>query len=129
MSWVPLVTVEEATSETKNIYDFLQNTWGFVPNYYQALGPYQQLLKDQVDMFTHACALCYCGQGQERTRKVARWRPPPHGREVPVDYNGRTLRKKDDSASSSSKRCLQLEQLSRCARRPSSLWPLNALST
>jgi hypothetical protein len=28
MSWVPLVTVEEATSETKNIYDFLQNTWG-----------------------------------------------------------------------------------------------------
>jgi hypothetical protein len=38
MSWVPLVTVEEATSETKNIYDFLQNKWGFVPNYYQALG-------------------------------------------------------------------------------------------
>jgi uncharacterized peroxidase-related enzyme len=53
MSWVPLVTVQEATSETKNIYDFLQNTWGFVPNYYQALGPYPQLLKDQVDMFTH----------------------------------------------------------------------------
>jgi hypothetical protein len=53
MSWVPLVTVEEATSETKNIYDFLQNKWGFVPNYYQALGPYPQLLKDQVDMFTH----------------------------------------------------------------------------
>ena len=53
MSWVPLVTVEEATSETKNIYDFLQNNWGFVPNYYQALGPYPQLLKDQVDMFTH----------------------------------------------------------------------------
>ena len=50
MSWVPLVTVEEATSETKNIYDFLQNNWGFVPNYYQALGPYPQLLKDQVDM-------------------------------------------------------------------------------
>jgi len=24
-----------------------------VPNYYQALGPYPQLLKDQVDMFTH----------------------------------------------------------------------------
>ena len=53
MSWVPLVTVDKATSETKNIYDFLQNTWGFVPNYYQALGPYPQLLKDQVDMFTH----------------------------------------------------------------------------
>ena len=53
MSWVPLVTVEEATSETKNIYDFLQTNWGFVPNYYQALGPYPQLLKDQVDMFTH----------------------------------------------------------------------------
>src|SRR5207245_4154064 len=46
-------TVEDATSETKNIYDFLQNNWGFVPNYYQALGPYPQLLKDQVDMFTH----------------------------------------------------------------------------
>ena len=53
MSWVPLVSVEEATSDTKNIYDFLQNKWGFVPNYYQALGPYPQLLKDQVDMFTH----------------------------------------------------------------------------
>src|SRR5262252_4719900 len=54
MSWVPLVSVEEATSETKNIYEFLQNNWGFVPNYYQALGPYPQLLKDQVDLFTHA---------------------------------------------------------------------------
>ena len=54
MSWVPLVTVDKATSETKNIYDFLQNNWGFVPNYYQALGPYPQLLKDQVDLFTHA---------------------------------------------------------------------------
>src|SRR5262244_3091145 len=53
MSWVPLVTVDKATSETKDIYDFLQNNWGFVPNYYQALGPYPQLLKDQVDMFTH----------------------------------------------------------------------------
>ncbi len=53
MSWIPLVSVDEATSETKNIYDFLQNTWGFVPNYYQALGPYPELLKDQVDMFTH----------------------------------------------------------------------------
>ncbi len=53
MSWVPLVTVEEATSETKNIFDFLRDNWGFVPNYYQALGPYPQLLKDQVDMFTH----------------------------------------------------------------------------
>lgn len=25
-----------------------------MPNYYQALGPYPQLLKDQVDLFTHA---------------------------------------------------------------------------
>jgi len=47
------VSVEEATSDTNNIYDFLQNNWGFVPNYYQALGLYPQLLKDQVDMFTH----------------------------------------------------------------------------
>ena len=54
MSWVPLVTVEESTGETKNNFDFLQKTWGFVPNYFQALGPYPQLLKDQVDMFTHA---------------------------------------------------------------------------
>ena len=53
MSWVPLVSVDEATSETKNIYEFLQNTWGFIPNYYQALGPYPQLLKGQVDLFTH----------------------------------------------------------------------------
>ena len=40
MSWVPLVSVEEAPSGTKTIYDFLQKNWGFIPNYYQALGPY-----------------------------------------------------------------------------------------
>src|SRR5882724_7537481 len=72
MSWVPLVTVEEATSETKNIYDFLQNNWGFVPNYYQALGPYPQLLKDQVDMFTHVMFVERALKRDQRTDRVGR---------------------------------------------------------
>src|SRR5260221_13467959 len=44
------------------------------------------------------------------------------------EYRGRASRNRDDSASSSSKCSLQLEQTARCARKSSSFWPVNALS-
>lgn len=54
MSWIPLVSDEQASPEVKSIYNFLQENWGFVPNYFLALGREPQLLEDQVNLFTHA---------------------------------------------------------------------------
>ncbi len=54
MSWVPAVSEEQASSEVKRIYTFLRENWGFVPNYFLALGRDPQLLQDQVNLFTHA---------------------------------------------------------------------------
>jgi uncharacterized peroxidase-related enzyme len=34
-------------------YDFLAENWGFVPNYFQALGNHPQWLNDQVNVFSH----------------------------------------------------------------------------
>ena len=53
MSWVSLTTEEQVAPETKRIYNFLAQSWGFVPNYFQALGAHPQLLQDQVNLFTH----------------------------------------------------------------------------
>ena len=53
MSWMSLTTEEQAGPETKKIYKFLGENWGFVPNYFQALGAHPQLLEDQVELFTH----------------------------------------------------------------------------
>src|SRR5215813_441254 len=53
MSWLPPTPAERAGPETKKIYEFLGTNWGFVPNYFQALGHVPQLLKDQVNLFTH----------------------------------------------------------------------------
>jgi len=53
MSWLPSTPEEKASPETKQIYDFLSTNWGFVPNYFQALGHAPQLLQDQVNLFTH----------------------------------------------------------------------------
>jgi len=53
MSWVSSVSAEQASPEVRNVYNFLQENWGFVPNYFQALGGHPQLLQDQVNMFTH----------------------------------------------------------------------------
>jgi len=53
MSWVPAVSEEQASPEVKRIYSFLQENWGFVPNYFLALGSDPQLLQDQVNLFTH----------------------------------------------------------------------------
>ena len=52
MSWVPLVRTEDANPEVRNTYGFLQETWSFVPNYFQALGRDTALLRDQVNLFT-----------------------------------------------------------------------------
>ena len=54
MSWVSSVSAEQASPEVRNVYSFLQEKWGFVPNYFKALGGHPQLLQDQVNMFTHA---------------------------------------------------------------------------
>jgi uncharacterized peroxidase-related enzyme len=54
MSWVSLVGQEQAKPDVKQIYDEIQRRWGFVPNYFMALGHDAQLLKDQKDLFTNA---------------------------------------------------------------------------
>ena len=54
MSWLPLTSEEQATPEVRKIYDYLRENWGFVPNYFLALGRNVKLLQDQVDLFTHA---------------------------------------------------------------------------
>jgi uncharacterized peroxidase-related enzyme len=53
MSWVPSISEAQASPEVKHIYDFLQQNWGFVPNYFLALGDNPQFLQDQVNLFTH----------------------------------------------------------------------------
>jgi uncharacterized peroxidase-related enzyme len=53
MSWIPAVSEEQASPEVKRVYKFLQDNWGFVPNYFLALGTQQQFLQDQVNLFTH----------------------------------------------------------------------------
>ena len=37
----------------KSTYAFLDENWGFVPNYFLALGGHPQFLQDQVNLFTH----------------------------------------------------------------------------
>ena len=53
MSWVRAVSEEQAGPEVKPVYKFLQENWGFVPNYFLALGTQPQFLQDQVNLFTH----------------------------------------------------------------------------
>jgi uncharacterized peroxidase-related enzyme len=53
MSWLPLTSDDQASPEVKNTYAFLGENWGFVPNYFLALGGYPQFLQDQVNLFTH----------------------------------------------------------------------------
>jgi uncharacterized peroxidase-related enzyme len=54
MSWVPLVSDEQATPEVKRMYGYIRERWGFVPNYFLALGRDAQLLQDQINLFTNA---------------------------------------------------------------------------
>lgn len=53
MSWIPAVSEGEASPEVKRTYNFLNENWGFVPNYFLALGTQPQFLQDQVNLFTH----------------------------------------------------------------------------
>lgn len=54
MSWVQDVSEDQAGPEVKPIYQYLRENWGFVPNYFLALGREPQFLQDQVNLFTHA---------------------------------------------------------------------------
>ena len=53
MPFLQVVTAEEACPEVKDIYEYVLSRWGFLPNYFQALGHDPQLLKDQVELFTN----------------------------------------------------------------------------
>ncbi len=54
MSWVPLVSNEQASPEVKGMYAYIRERWGFVPNYFLALGQDAQLLRDQMNLYTNA---------------------------------------------------------------------------
>ena len=54
MSWIPLVKDEQASPEVKGMYSYIRERWGFVPNYFLALGRDSQLLQDQMNLFTNA---------------------------------------------------------------------------
>lgn len=54
MSWIPLVTDEQASLEVKKMYAYIRQRWSFVPNYFLALGRDAQLLQDQMDLYTNA---------------------------------------------------------------------------
>ena len=54
MSWVSLVSDEQASPAVKQMFDYIRERWGFVPNYFHALGRDSQLLQDQMNLFTNA---------------------------------------------------------------------------
>jgi uncharacterized peroxidase-related enzyme len=54
VSWLPLVSDEQANSEVQRMYDQLRQGWGFVPNYFRGLGHDPKLLQDQMNLFTNA---------------------------------------------------------------------------
>jgi uncharacterized peroxidase-related enzyme len=54
MSWLPVVSDEQASPEVKRIYEYIAKRWSFVPNYFRALGHDKQLLEDQANLFTNA---------------------------------------------------------------------------
>lgn len=66
MSWVPLVSDEQASPEVKGMYDDIRKGWNFVPNYFHALGRDAQLLRDQMNLFTNAL---YTDRGLTRVVK------------------------------------------------------------
>src|SRR5664279_2147971 len=54
MSWVPLVSDEEASAKTKGVYDYILERWRLVHNYFSALVHYVQLLEDQANLYPNA---------------------------------------------------------------------------
>ena len=53
MSWLPIMSDENASPEEKKIYDYIARRWSFVPNYFRAFGGETQLLEDQTNLFTN----------------------------------------------------------------------------
>src|SRR6202521_6479899 len=54
MPFLPVLPDEQASAEVRKIYEYVTGRWGFLPNYFQALGHNVQLLQDQVNLFTNA---------------------------------------------------------------------------
>ena len=54
MPFLPVLPDEQASPEVRKIYEEVTRRWGFLPNYFQALGHNAQLLQDQVNLFTNA---------------------------------------------------------------------------
>ena len=54
MSWIPIVSEEQASPEVKRTYDYIRDRWTFLPNYFHALGRDGQLLQDQAHLYTNA---------------------------------------------------------------------------
>jgi uncharacterized peroxidase-related enzyme len=71
MSWIPLVSDEQASPEVKKMYDYIRERWSFVPNYFLALGRDQQLLTDQVNLFTNAMFDDHGGLSREIKEQIA----------------------------------------------------------
>jgi uncharacterized peroxidase-related enzyme len=54
MPFLPVWPDAQASEEVRKIYEYVTHRWGFLPNYFQALGHNVQLLQDQVDLYTNA---------------------------------------------------------------------------
>ncbi len=54
MPFLPVLPDEQASPEVRKIYEYVTRRWGFLPNYFQALGHDAQLLQDQVNLYTNA---------------------------------------------------------------------------
>jgi uncharacterized peroxidase-related enzyme len=54
MPFLPVLPEEQASAEVKKIYEYVNRRWGFLPNYFQALGHEPQILQDHVNLYTNA---------------------------------------------------------------------------
>jgi uncharacterized peroxidase-related enzyme len=54
MPFLPVLPEEHASADVRKIYEYATRRWGFLPNYFQALGHDAQLLQDQVNLYTNA---------------------------------------------------------------------------
>jgi len=54
MPFLPVLPEEQASADIRKIYEYVTRRWGFLPNYFQALGHDAQLLQDQVNLYTNA---------------------------------------------------------------------------
>ena len=54
MPFLPVLPEEQAGLDVRKIHEYVTRRWGFLPNYFQALGHDPQLLQDQVNLYTNA---------------------------------------------------------------------------